>query len=112
MTDQKFRALLTQVEAKWDIIAMLCLLVFCLAFAATFYALFRPDAMAKKVVTFLIALGVGYGLSFVTIHYGLKGEFYKLACHELWQDAGHDEAFSQQECSRRNPIRLSRLPKR
>ena len=67
VSDHKIKALLTQVQAKWDIITMLCLLVFCLAFAAAFYAALRPESMARKVVTFLVALGVGYGLSYVTI---------------------------------------------
>ena len=61
VSDHKIKALLTQVQAKWDIITMLCLLVFCLAFAAAFYAALRPESMARKVVTFLVALGVGYG---------------------------------------------------
>ena len=112
VSDHKIKALLTQVQAKWDIITMLCLLVFCLAFAAAFYAILRPEAISRKVVTFLVALGVGYGLSYVTIHYALKGELYKMACEELWQDAGDTPEVSQQKCESRNPIRLSRLPKK
>ncbi len=112
ISQNKFEAILTQVEAKWDIISMLCLLVFCLAFAAAIYAIFRPYSMPRKVLTFLFALGVGYVLSYVTVHYALRAEFYKMACHELWQDAGDSPEVSQKKCALRNDVKLSRLPKK
>ena len=99
----------SQVEAKWDIIAMLCLLLFFLTMVVLVFSIWRPYYVAQKVIALLIAFLLGYGASFFAVQKGLSPEFYKAACHEFYGRLGMSEAGAAKACTRKNPIRLSRV---
>ena len=99
----------SQVEAKWDIIAMLCLLLFFLTMVVLVFSIWRPYYVAQKVIALLIAFLLGYGASFFAVQKGLSPEFYKAACHEFYGRLGMSESGAAKACLRKNPIRLSRV---
>ena len=100
------------VESKWDIIALLCLLVFFLATSAVTYAVIRPEGIVRKVIALAIAFPLGYGVAYVSVHEGLAPEFYRMACGEMMDRLKLSEAQAKAQCGKRNPIHLSRVKRK
>ena len=98
-----------QVEAKWDIISMLCLLLFFLSVAAAVYAVMRPHYLVHKIIGLCVAFPVAYGVSYMAVHKGLAPEFYRMACVELLEKMGYNDVRAENSCKKKNPIRLSRV---
>ena len=106
---QDYIAIKASVEAKWDIIAMLCLLVFFLAVAAATYAIMRPEGIPSKLVALVLAFGLGYAAAFFGVHRGLAPEFYRSACVDFMDRMGVPQQVQEPRCAQKNPIRLSRV---
>ena len=106
---KSYIAIKSSVEAKWDIIAMLCLLVFFLAVAAATYAVMRPEGIVRQFVALLLSFGMGYGAAYFGVHQGLAPEFYQSACVELMEKVGVRAGLGESHCEKKNPIRLSRV---
>ena len=98
----------SQVEAKWDIIAMLCLLLFFLTMVVLVFSIWRPYYVAQKVIALLIAFLLGYGRRFCcpkgTIARILQGCVPRV----LWP-IRYVRRLAQRRRTRKNPIRLSRV---
>jgi len=101
----------SQVEAKWDIIAMLCLLLFFLTVVVVVFSIWRPYFLVHKILALLVGFLLGYGVSQLAVHKGLSKEFYKAACHEFKVRRGQSQPNAEAQCRKNNPIRLSRLPR-
>ncbi len=99
----------SQVEAKWDIVALLCLLLFFLASAAVVYALMRPPYVTHQLIALCVAFPLAYGVSYLAVHKGLAPEFYKMACTEFMNKLGYKGPRAERMCHKQNPIRLSRI---
>jgi hypothetical protein len=106
---QDYIVIKASVEAKWDIIAMLCLLVFFLAVAAATYAIMRPEGVTRKLVALIIAFALGYTAAYFGVHRGLAPEFYQSACVEFMDRMGVPKQVQQPRCTQKNPINLSRV---
>ena len=106
---QDYIAIKAAVEAKWDIIAMLCLLVFFLAVVAVTYAIMRPEGIPRQVIALFVAFGLGYGAAYMGVHKGLAPEFYSSACVEFMERMGVSKGAGASRCEQKNPIRLSRV---
>lgn len=106
---QDYLVIKSSVEAKWDIIAMLCLLVFFLAVASATYAIMRPEGLVRRMVALVFAFGLGYAAAFFGVHKGLAPEFYKSACVEFMERMSVPPGVSEARCLKKNPIVLSRV---
>ena len=108
-TVNHYNEIRSQVEAKWDIIAMLCLLLFFLTIVVLVFSIWRPYYLAHKILALMVGFLLGYGSAYMAVHKGLAPEFYKAACHEFMSRLGMSEASGQRACQRNNPITLSRV---
>jgi len=99
----------SQVEAKWDIISMLCLLLIFLAVAAAVYAMMRPYFVIHKVLALVVAFPLAYGAAYLSVHKGLAPEFYEMACTEFMNKLGYKDPLAGKMCAKKNPITLSRV---
>ena len=108
---QQYFEIKSAVEAKWDAIAILCLLLFFLSIVVFVYALMRPYGLMRKIVALFIAFPLAYGAAYVTIHKGLAPEFYRMACEDLMKRLEMPSAIGQKRCTVNNPIKLSRVKK-
>ena len=108
-TINHYNEIRSQVEAKWDIIAMLSLLLFFLTVVVVVFSVWRPYYFAHKVLALLIGFLLGYGVAYMAVHKGLAPELYKAACHEFMGRLGMTEASGAKACKRKNPITLSRV---
>ncbi|MEE2786363.1 MAG: hypothetical protein VX589_03425 [Myxococcota bacterium] len=106
---QQYFEIKSAVEAKWDIIAMLCLLVFFLTVVIVTYAVIRPYYIVAKVLTLVVAFSAGYGVAYVAVHKGLAPEFYKLACTDMMERLNMTPVQASAQCQAKNPIKLSRV---
>ena len=108
-TVNQYNEIKSQVEAKWDIIAMLCLLLFFLTVVVLVFSVWRPYFVAHKVLALLVSFLMGYGAAYMAVHRGLSKEFYSAACKEFLGRLGMKEAGAAKACQKKNPIRLSRV---
>ena len=108
---QQYYELKSAVEAKWDAIAMLCLLLFFLSVVVFVYAFMRPYGLVRKVLALLIAFPLAYGAAYVTVHKALAPEFYSLACKDLMGRLKMPDSTGNKRCLAKNPIKLSRVKK-
>ena len=106
---QEYFELKSAVEAKWDVVAMLCLLLFFLSIVVFVYAIMRPYGIARKVVALFIAFPLAYGASYVAVHKGLAPEFYRMACEDLMGRLNMKDSAATKQCETKNPIKLSRV---
>ena len=106
---QQYFEIKSAVEAKWDVISMLCLLLFFLVVVVLVYAIMRPYGIIRKVIALFIAFPLGYGASYVSVHKGLAPEFYRMACEDMMGRLSMSDEQSQKQCKAKNPIRLSRV---
>lgn len=106
---QQYFEIKSAVEAKWDMIAMLCLLIFFLTVVVLTYALLRPYYIVAKVMTLVLAFPAGYGVAYFGVHKGLAPEFYTLACQEMMERLEMSPTQATAQCNAKNPINLSRV---
>ncbi|MBV70877.1 MAG: hypothetical protein CMH52_05955 [Myxococcales bacterium] len=110
-TVNQYNEIKSQVEAKWDIIAMLCMLLFFLTVVVLVFSVWRPYFLAHKILALLVSFLMGYGAAYMAVHKGLSKEFYSAACKEFLGRLGMKDVGAAKACLKKNPIRLSRVPR-
>jgi len=106
---QEYFEIKSAVEAKWDVIAMLCLLLFFLSVVILVYTIMRPSGIVRKVIALCIAFPLGYGVAFIYVHQGLSPEFYRMACEDMMGRLDMSDEQASKQCKTKNPIKLSRV---
>ncbi len=100
-----YYALKAQVEEKWDLVTLLLMLLFFLVFMALFFAVMRPEGVARKTVALFLVLPVSFLISSLLIENVVAGDIRQQACVELMEKTGRS-AGADGRCARGNPIKL------